>query len=118
MPIRIKTDRVVVSDHAYGRYLQRVGPIDRGGLAELVRLHLRSQLPLGKEVQGGAIEVFLTPEIRAVVVPDVRGYWACLTILGPEEKFFLPGIDTEISEMVQLQTGTKSRAGDEPGGGH
>lgn len=91
MPIRIKTDRVVVTDHAYERYLERVGPVDRGELAELVRLHLRSQLPLGKEVQGGAIEVFLTPEIRAVVVPDVRGYWACLTILGPEEKIFFAG---------------------------
>jgi hypothetical protein len=94
VPIRTKTDRVIISDHAYGRYLHRVGiRIGRGALAELIRSRLRSQLPGGKEVRDGAIEVFLTPEIRAVVVPDVRGYWAVETILGPTEKFFGKCID-------------------------
>lgn len=85
MPIRIMPDRVVVSDHAYARYLLRVGPIGRQRLTRRIRTQLRSQLPLGKEVQESSIEVYLSEEIRAIVVADVRGYWAVLTVLGPEE---------------------------------
>jgi hypothetical protein len=88
MPRRARTGRVIVSNHAYGRYVERIGPIKPGAMAHLVRTCLASQLRLGKEAKGAAVEVFLNENVRAVVEPDIQGYWICKTLLGENEPGF------------------------------
>ena len=88
MPRRARTGRVIVSNHAYNRYVERVGPIKPGAMVHLVRTCLASQLRLGKEAKGAAVEIFLSENLRAVVEPDIRGYWICKTLLGKNESIF------------------------------
>lgn len=82
MPRQVKPDRVILSDHAYQRYLERapVGNRSRSSLAGRIRACLRNQLPNGKMVYAGAIEIYISPEVSAVLVPD-NGFWECVTIL-------------------------------------
>ncbi|MFA5383982.1 MAG: hypothetical protein WC364_04860 [Eubacteriales bacterium] len=75
------------------RYLERVGYSTRNKLAGLLKVLLFNQLRMGKAARAAHVEVYL-PEnrdgenIRAVMVPDVQGFWVCETFLTDEEKYF------------------------------
>ncbi len=80
MPRREKTGRVIISNHAYDRYLERVGPIKLEALSHYIRRCLANQLRTGKEAKDSSIEVILSKKTRAVVEPDIQGYWVCKTV--------------------------------------
>ena len=90
--MRQKTGSVIISTHAMERYLERVGYSTRNKLAGLLKVLLFNQLRMGKSARAAHVEIYLPgtngDNVRAVLVPDVQGFWICETFLSDAEKDF------------------------------
>jgi len=90
--MRCKTGQVIITNHAMERYLERVGNSTRNKLSALLKVLLFNQLRLGKEARAAHVEIYLPgtngDNVRAVLVPDVQGFWICETFLSDSEKDF------------------------------
>lgn len=73
--------KLILTDHAFARYNQRVGTKGRKKIENEIAQRLFPALCLGlKTVAGGAVEVGIPGNMVAVCVPSVTGGWAVLTI--------------------------------------
>lgn len=88
MPKRTRGLKLEVTDHAWRRYCERVGPVSKEELAGLVGTFLRHQLRLGLPANGQGFVVrlpdyradgILVTDIEAIVVPEVMR-WVMVTV--------------------------------------
>lgn len=74
--------RVHVSSHAYyEKYLPAGGKLRRRQLAAKIQRHLFAKLRQGAKLRKGAVEVDISREFKAVVVPELEGGWEAVTMV-------------------------------------
>lgn len=69
-----------ISDHAWQRWSERVGPVRKKEISRMVRRKLISQLRLGLQAcDREAFELEVFPDVVAVVAISDRGFWSVKT---------------------------------------
>ena len=73
--------KLILTDHAYQRYLQRVKYAKRRKVEREIADRLFPALCLGlPTIEGGAVEVMIPGNVSAVCAPNAEGGWVVLTI--------------------------------------
>ena len=69
-----------ISDHAWRRWKERVGPVNRKEIRRLVMSKLRNQLRVGLTAcDPEAFELSIYPDVLAVLIIDPSGCWVVKT---------------------------------------
>jgi len=72
--------QVFISDHAWQRWSERVGPVRKKEISRMVRRKLINQLRLGLQAcDSEAFELEIFPDVVAVVAISDMGFWSVKT---------------------------------------